>query len=209
MYITDTNISSQDVSFVDIALDSRGNYVSKIFLEYVNAMGLSENFCLPSLLLSIDCMQNCAALAEKKYPGVAEILRPGLEALNDAETEVTSCQESVNELIDEVEIIKSMIADLENLTAELALYSMEITPLYESGLSIIEKSAVLKEKASTVARKAAHASHIVTNQAKVDALKEWGEKSHEYSSMSAFAEYKHKKYGVKARTLYDWIRKGR
>ncbi|MEA9997192.1 hypothetical protein QN382_03540 [Pseudomonas sp. 10B1] len=57
------------------------------------------------------------------------------------------------------------------------------------------------------AKKTAEARHKNTNEQKTIAIKEWNQRSDEFSSMAAFARYRCKEYGVTERTLYNWISK--
>lgn len=59
---------------------------------------------------------------------------------------------------------------------------------------------------TATARKAAQASHRITNQQKATALADWNENGAQFRTMRAFALNRHKRYGVSERTLYDWIR---
>lgn len=76
-------------------------------------------------------------------------------------------------------------------------------------LQAVVEQKTASNTSSATARKAAKARHAPINQQKSKALAEWYKTHDQYSSMSAFAQYRHKEFGVKARTVIDWIRKDR
>ncbi|SFU11510.1 hypothetical protein [Pseudomonas marincola] len=68
-----------------------------------------------------------------------------------------------------------------------------------------EADVLAKKKVSMGARKAAGARHSEANTQKLNAQTEWDSVKGTYSSIAAFARYRHKAYAVTERTLYGWI----